>query len=143
MPQRTYEPEYKIVRAQYKKANLALLYGQTSFGLSHSLGISIADAEAIVENHKRAYRTYWEWSEQVVQAALDSGEMKTPLGWRIDVPRDHKELTFSNFPIQGGGADVMRLTSIHLNEQGIQLLAIVHDGFLMSCRRDEVLSGRV
>ena len=33
----------------------------------------------------------------------------------------------------------MRLTTIYLDQMGVQLLAIIHDGFLMMCKRDELI----
>jgi hypothetical protein len=32
----------------------------------------------------------------------------------------------------------MRLTVTYLDRQGVRVLAVVHDGFLLSCRRDQL-----
>ncbi len=43
-----------------------------------------------------------------------------------------------NWPMQSIGADIMRLTIIYFDRQGVRVLAPVHDGFLLSCRRDQL-----
>ena len=43
-----------------------------------------------------------------------------------------------NWPMQAVGADIMRLVVTYLDRQNVQLLAPVHDGFLMTCRRDQL-----
>ena len=54
------------------------------------------------------------------------------------VPSNSKPKTWQNWPMQSTGGDIMRLTVIYLDRQNVKLLAPVHDGFLMTCRRDEV-----
>ena len=61
-------------------------------------------------------------------------------GWGCKVPPDSNPRTWLNWPIQSAGADIMRLTVIYLDQMGVQLLAPIHDGFLMMCRRDEISS---
>jgi hypothetical protein len=43
-----------------------------------------------------------------------------------------------NFPMQATGGDIMRLMVTYLDRQGVRILAPVHDGFLLSCRRDQL-----
>ena len=43
-----------------------------------------------------------------------------------------------NWPMQATGSDIMRLTVIYLDQQNVQILAPVHDGFLLTCRRHEL-----
>ncbi|QEL13885.1 DNA polymerase [Limnoglobus roseus] len=132
------ELEVKEVRKIYKTVNLAVLYNQTAGGIAQRLGISEEDAARILALHKDQFHVYHLWSERVVAAAYHRKHAVTPCGWRADVPFDSKWRTWSNFPIQGGSADVMRLVTIALDRQGVQVLAIVHDGWLMSCRKDQI-----
>ena len=39
---------------------------------------------------------------------------------------------------QAVGAEIMRTTVVYLDRQGVRLLAPVHDGFLLSCPRDQL-----
>jgi DNA polymerase I-like protein with 3'-5' exonuclease and polymerase domains len=126
------------IRKIYKTINLGVLYGQTEYGISDRLGISLDEARHLLEQHRLLFADYWEWSRRVVQAAYDRGEIKTRCGWASRVPRLSKYRTWSNWPIQATGGDIMRLTIIYLDRQGVRILAPVHDGFLLSCRRDQL-----
>jgi hypothetical protein len=125
-------------RKMYKVAGLGLLYWETAFGLSHRLGISFAAAEKLVADHRRLFAQFWRLSERWVQRAYDDGFIHTALGWRSRVPLRSNERTWANWPIQAAGADVMRLVVAYLDRQGVRILAPVHDGFLLSCRRDQL-----
>ncbi len=43
-----------------------------------------------------------------------------------------------NFPMQATGGDIMRLMVTYLDRQAVRILAPVHDGFLLSCRRHQL-----
>jgi len=126
------------VRKKFKAVNLGVQYGQTEHGISQKLGIPLADAERLLESHRTTFSTFWDWLEAVVDAALARGSISTPCGWRTLVPRNSNLRTWMNWPMQATGSDLMRLTVTYMDQQRIQLLAPVHDGFLMTCRRDEV-----
>ena len=74
----------------------------------------------------------------MVQNAYDRGAISTKCGWGCKVPQDSNPRTWKNWSIQSTGADIMRLTTIYLDQMGVQLLALIHDGFLMICKRDEL-----
>ena len=40
--------------------------------------------------------------------------------------------------MQATGADIMRLALIYMEQQNVKVLCPVHDGFLMSCHRDQL-----
>lgn len=126
------------IRKRYKTVSLGVLYGQTAFGVSARLGIPVEAAQAILDQHRGLFPTFWAWSERVVQAAFDRRKMRTPCGWASSVPPSSNERTWMNFPVQATGGDIMRLTVTYLDRQNVALLAPVHDGFLLSCRRDQL-----
>lgn len=126
------------VRKQYKTVNLGVQYGQTDYGIAVKLGIPISAAATIIRAHQKLFPHFWQWSERVVQGAMDAGYIRTPCGWRSRVPPLHNDRTWRNWPMQSTGADVMRLTITYLDRQNVRVLAPVHDGFLLSCRRDQL-----
>jgi len=126
------------VRKRYKTVNLGTLYGQTVFGIAHRLGISYREAEQLLEDHRALFPTFWRWSERIVQGSIDRGWIVTPCGWRSWVPFPCNERTWMNWPMQATGGDIMRLTITYLDRQNVRVLAPVHDGFLLSCRRDQL-----
>ena len=129
---------HPLIRKQYKTVNLGVLYGQSEFGISARLGIPQSRAQAMLVQHHDLFPDYWAWSDRVVQAAFDRGEMRTPCGWGARVPLSSNIRTWMNFPVQATGADIMRLVVTYLDRQQVDLLAPVHDGFLLSCPRDRL-----
>jgi DNA polymerase-1 len=113
-------------------------YGQTAFGIAARLGVSHGEAEALVREHRALFPGFWRWSERTVQGAYDRGWISTSCGWRSRVPFPSNERTWMNWPIQAAGGDVMRLTVTYLDRQNVRILAPVHDGFLLSCRRGQL-----
>jgi len=126
------------VRKRYKAVNLGVMYGQTAYGVAERLGVTFLEARVVLEEHQRMFPTFWTWTERIVQGSYDRGWIVTPCGWRSIVPRLSNERTWMNWPMQSAGGDVMRLTMIYLDRQNVQLLAPVHDGFLMTCRRSQL-----
>lgn len=125
------------VRKPYKTVNLGVIYGQSAYGIADRLGIPHGEAEKMLADHRVLFPAFWRWSERMVQGAFDRGWIATPCGWRCRVPFPSNERTWMNWPVQATGSDIMRLTITYLDRQNVRLLAPVHDGFLMSCRRDQ------
>jgi hypothetical protein len=126
------------VRKRYKTVNLGTLYGQTAYGIARRLGVSYLEADKLLADHRSLFPTFWSWSDRMVQGSIDRGWIATPCGWRSRVPFPTNERTWMNWPMQATGGDIMRLTVIYLNRQNVWLLAPVHDGFLISCRRNQL-----
>lgn len=126
------------VRRKYKSINLGVIYVQSEYGIAIKLGISIREARAILDDHRRLFPRFWQWSERMVQSAFDRGYISTPCGWRCIVPPTSNERTWMNWPMQAVGGDIMRLVMIYLYRQNVQVLAVIHDGFVATCRRDQI-----
>jgi hypothetical protein len=43
-----------------------------------------------------------------------------------------------NWPVQATCGDLMRSVITHLDQQNVRILAPVHDGFLLSCKQDQL-----
>jgi hypothetical protein len=126
------------VRKKYKQVNLATNYGQSAFGLAQQTGVHLAEAEALLGQHQKAYPAYYAWQNRYVSNAVARGRCHTIAGWPRLVGRLDNGRSVTNFPVQGAGADLMRLSVIYLSRAGLKLLAAIHDGFLIECRRKEV-----
>jgi DNA polymerase I-like protein with 3'-5' exonuclease and polymerase domains len=105
--------------------------------LAARLGIGRREADALLQSHRAMFPTFWKWSERIVQGSFDRGWIITPCGWKSAVPQGSNDRTWMNWPMQATGGDIMRLTITYLDRQGVRILAPVHDGFLLSCRRDQ------
>jgi hypothetical protein len=128
----------RLIRSQYKTVNLGLQYGQTSYGVSHRLGVTLEKAQALIDDYCRLFPVARAYTERYVQRAFDRGWVKTRCGWRSKVPPRSNERTWMNWPQQSTGGDIMRSVVVYLDKQGVRILAPVHDGFLLTCRRDQL-----
>jgi len=124
---KTTHPE---VRSTYKITMLGVGYGQGRIGLSRRLGVSETVANSLLDQHRTAFRRFWEWSDAVVRQGFLDLELRTPLGWKLRVHHGANPRTLSNFPIQGCGADMLRLASIYASHRGLSLCGPVHDALL-------------
>jgi DNA polymerase I len=122
---------HKVERALYKTALLASQYGQTAFGFSANAGISLQLAEIVHKNLRKAYPKYWLWIDREMIRASINTVMRTPLGWSIRVGRDTKDTLLMDFPMQGSCADILRVATILMLEEGVSLCAMVHDAVLI------------
>jgi DNA polymerase I-like protein with 3'-5' exonuclease and polymerase domains len=110
---------------------LGAQYGQTPMGLSRNAGIPLWVAEKVHRDLRRVYRQYWRWSENGVLRAEITGRISTPLGWTMPVDKKTPSTTLSNFPMQAGCAEIMRLAASFMVDEGLALCATVHDAVLI------------
>ena|GEM_PF-1188556 len=149
----------KSYRDAAKTVNFALIYGTTVYGLADSLGLDprqegdLERAKQIMANHRKCYPRLWSWLEQNKRLATARGYAVTPLGRRryFAVPAkpdhfiaDHQEYweaygkplasmqrQAANHPVQGGCADIYKMTIAVLNEavdaETMHIAMYVHD----------------
>ncbi|MBA3480329.1 MAG: hypothetical protein H0T51_00805 [Pirellulales bacterium] len=137
-PSNASKATHSEIRKRYKAVNLGVQYGQTAIGIAQKLGISQSAAENMVYQHRREFSVFWRWSDDLTQGSFDRGWISTSCGWRSLVPKKSNSRTWQNWPMQATGSDIMRLTITYLDQQNVQLLAPIHDGFLMTCRRSDL-----
>jgi DNA polymerase family A len=65
----------------YKVALLGAQYGMQYETLAQRLGIPTFVAHEMLGQHRGLFNQYWAWSEDWIAYALDTGVMRTALGW--------------------------------------------------------------
>jgi DNA polymerase I len=138
VPQEATKHTHKPIRDRCKSVVLGVNYGMGPEALASQAGITPAEAKELLRLHKDTYRTFWRWSENIVSSAMLTGEMKTVFGWRRSVGREPNPRSLMNFPMQAGGAEMMRIAAIAATEAGIQVCAPVHDAFLIAAPLDRL-----
>jgi DNA polymerase I-like protein with 3'-5' exonuclease and polymerase domains len=123
---------HKDVRDRCKAVVLGVNYGMGSDALAASLAITRAEANELMRLHRDTYRRFWSWSDDTVTSAMLTGEMMTVFGWRRRVGAGANTRALMNFPMQGNGAEMMRIAAIAATEAGIEVCAPVHDAFLIA-----------
>ena len=121
-----------MVRDKYKVMLLAVQYGMSVETLAGRLGVSTFEAHEMLNQHREQFAQYWQWSDDWVQHAFQTGVMRTAFGWTCRTGiTEFNERSIRNWPIQATGADILRIACILATRHGIKLLAPVHDAVLI------------
>jgi DNA polymerase-1 len=93
----------------------------------------------MINQHHELFAVYWRWSDDWLAHALDTGVMWTPLGWTCRTGiTEFNARSIRNFPIQGSGADILRVACIWATRHGLRLLAPVHDAVLIEASLERI-----
>jgi DNA polymerase I len=133
------------VREVCKRCCLGVLYGMGYRALAMRIGRSELEAKDLLAHHKRIFRAFWAWSGRAVHEATFFGFIDLSFGWRIhhgtkskNGGEDTSPPTLMNAPVQGNGAEMLRLAAIFAYQAGIQVNCPLHDAFLIEAdARDE------
>lgn len=121
------------IREVYKTACLAIQYGQGAFGLAPRLGVSISEAKGILRAHQERYPVFWKWSACIVNHVMLNRQLHTAFGWpiRFGAKAEINARSVMNFPMQGNGADMLRLSCCLGTEAAISICCPIHDAVLI------------
>jgi DNA polymerase-1 len=129
-------------RARVKAVNYGLAYGLSSYGLSTQLGVSVGEAQRLMDDYFARFGAVRDYLRSLVEQARQTGFTETLLGRRRYLPdltstnrtrREMAERMALNAPMQGSAADIIKLAMIkvsrRLAESGLRsrLLLQVHD----------------
>jgi hypothetical protein len=106
--------------------------------LAARINQSPARAAHLLDLHRHTYPTFWRWAEAAVMYAQLHNALYTVFGWTLDVREDQNPRSLQNYPMQGNGAEMLRLASILTTEAGIAVCAPVHDAILIEAPADEL-----
>ncbi len=144
----------KDQRRNAKAINFGLIYGMSSFGLSRSTGLTLAEAENFVKAYFAQFPGVRGYLDDIRRQAGQRGYVETLLGRRRYFPnlqsgsnynlRAREEREAINAPIQGTAADIMKLAMIALppalEKAGLhaRLLLQVHDELVLEIPENEL-----
>jgi hypothetical protein len=127
----------KDTRQEMKSLQLAINYGMSVKSLAKGLNVHPLVASAIVQRHKRVYSRYWEWREEEMQQAMQDRRIESVFGWPLHLSHSPNKRTLYNFPMQSGGAEMLRLAAVRSCEAGLVPLMLVHDAMLFEFDNEE------
>jgi DNA polymerase-1 len=141
-------------RREAKAINFGLIYGMSSFGLTQTTDLTLAEAEIFVETYFQRFPGVKSYLDNIKVQAKEIGYVETLLGRRRYFPRlatttDHnlrrrEEREAINAPIQGTAADIMKLAMISVadelekSELTGRILLQVHDELVLEVPENEV-----
>jgi DNA polymerase family A len=126
------------VRAAFKRAALGTLYGMGVRTLAEYVGVSETRARAWRRSNRETFPRFWQWTAAVQDAAIATRSIQTAFGWSMKVLPDVKSGTLMNFPMQGGGADMLRIACCLAVDRGIPIVAPVHDAIVVESAADDI-----
>lgn len=129
---------HETVRDQYKACVLAVQYGMGEESLAAKIDQPVIVARQLLRLHRETYPRFWNWSDAVVDQAMLFGSLPTTFGWTIHVGLDANPRFLRNFPMQGNGAEMLRLACIFATERDVSICATVHDAVLIEAPLDEL-----
>lgn len=140
-------------RSYAKAINFGLMYGQSSFGLSQTLGISRTEAKDYITQYFKKFARVKSFLDTLKEECEKKGYSETLFGRRRyikDINSSNRQVKSMaermaiNSPIQGTAADIIKLAMINLDhaikEQGLEskLLLQVHDELIFEVPKDEI-----
>ena len=117
-------------RDRMKPLQLGINYGMGVPSLARGLDRHPLIASEIIERHKRRYPRFWQWRTDQTQIAMLKRRMDSLSGWPLYITHSPNERTLYNFPMQSGGAEMLRLATVRLCDAGIVPIMLIHDGVL-------------
>jgi hypothetical protein len=119
-------------RQRMKALQLGISYGMGVRSLSRGLDRHPLIGSEVIIRHKARYARFWEWRADMVQTAMLEREIKSEHdGWPLHISTSPNKRTLYNFPMQSGGAEMLRLASCRLCDAGLVPSMLVHDGILL------------
>jgi DNA polymerase I len=128
-PQR-WKRENPTMRQRMKRLQLGINYGMGVPSLARGLDRHPLIASGIIERHRRTYPDFWKWRANMVQTAMLERQIESVFGWPLRISTSPNKRTLYNFPMQSGGAEMLRLAAWRLCEAGIVPVMLIHDGIL-------------
>jgi DNA polymerase I len=118
-------------RTAAKALNFGLVYGMGVPGFARATGLSPPQAQAVMDRYFATFPQVAEWLAEAEATARRTGRVRTPLG-RIrvfDSENGHGLATLArNAPIQGAGADMIKLALAEVDQRLVSAFGGPGDG---------------
>jgi len=150
----------KEQRSAAKAINFGILYGMGPRSLAHSTGLTLDEAKKFIDKYFEIHPAIKKYLEETKKQAHEIGYVETLFGRRRHLPDINSgvqmlvsaaERMATNMPIQGTGADLLKMAMIQINgwlstiskvekeksgEPQIKMLLQVHDELVFEVNKD-------
>ena len=142
----------KLERKTAKAVIFGIVYGISGFGLGENLEISPTEARSFINKYYELYPGVKNYMDNIVKEAYEKGYVTTLFNRKRTIEelqnknfmiRQSGERIALNTPIQGTGADIMKIAMIEIfkkmKEQKLKskMLLQVHDELIFDCPKEE------
>ncbi len=140
-------------RSLAKAVNFGLMYGQSSFGLSRTLGISRKIAKEYIERYFEKFPKVKGYLDQLKERGISLGKSETLSGRRrtlVGINSENRvikaqaERMAINTPVQGSAADIIKMAMIDIyrvlskEKYKSKMLLQVHDELIFEVAENEL-----
>ena len=141
------------MRRVAKAVNFGVVYGQSAYGLSATIGISQDEAAEFIRNYFTLYSGVTNFMKQTLKECRTTGYASTIMGRRRPIngirPEYHQqfimpERTAINTVVQGSAADLIKKAMIQLHQRLLKeqspgrMLLQIHDELVLEAPADKV-----
>ena len=141
------------MRRQAKAVNFGIIYGMGEFRLSKQIGVTLSEAREFIRRYFEEYPEIKQYMERVVEDCKRDGYVSTVLNRKRYIPtihdknfmvREQAKRFAMNSPIQGSGADILKLAMIQVDRlmkekhMKSQMILQVHDELIFDVYKDEL-----
>jgi DNA polymerase-1 len=143
----------KEMRSQCKAVNFGIIYGQGAFGLSRSVGMSMAEAKRFIDDYFARYGSIRSFMDDVIDDAKKRGFAETILHRRRRIDnlnsrnankRAQAERLAVNTVIQGSAADLIKVAMVNIQAKidaeklPVKMVLQIHDELVFELPKKEV-----
>lgn len=140
-------------RRNAKTANFGIIYGISAFGLAERLGITRAEAKALIDGYMKTYPGVSAYMNDAISKAREDGYVSTimkrkrflpEINSRNAVVRGYAERNAINAPLQGSAADIIKIAMISIDREirrrGLRsrMILQVHDELVFNVVSEEL-----
>ena len=133
------------LRELYKTCSLGMLFGMGAHLLARKTGLSIYEAQDLIDQHKHSYPEYWRMCWRAERCAREERRLETVFRWTLHCSTSHrngqsptKPGTIRNFAAQANASEMLRLATVYAVEEGLPVCATLHDAILLEVPIDQV-----
>ena len=151
-----FEVDEEVVNADMRRSaktvNFGIIYGQSDFGLSEQLNITVIEAREFIEKYFACYPRIRSFMDDNIRYCEEHGYVKTLFERRRYIEEIHdKNFMIRSFgkraamnaPLQGSAADLIKLAMVNIHQQMQQLnvkskmLLQIHDELIFDVVLEE------
>ena len=146
----------KEMRNSAKAINFGIIYGIGATNLKYSLGdVTVKEAKEFLDRYKKLFSSMTSYLERLKVIALEHGYVETAFKRRryikdinssLNFVRSQAERLAMNSPIQGTGADIIKLAMINIDKKikekgldgSVRMILQIHDELLFEIKEDKL-----
>jgi DNA polymerase-1 len=132
---------YESARQRGKTFNFSVIYGGGLNTIMKQQRCSRDEARRMLQRYKDAYPEVVRLQNRIKYKLQDQGYIKSAWGrrFRVDPRDDYKAV---NYLVQGTSADLLKASLIRLHNEGVPIIACVHDELIAHVPEDQAEATR-